>query len=158
MSQAQPSSQFAIQRLYLKDVSFEVPGAPDIYSQGARLEVNLQVNHQHRTVGDDPTLVEVSLKLAINAKQGERTAYIVEVDQGGLFALKNFSDAQREQLLAAYCPGLLYPYAREAVDNLVVKGGFAPLMLKPIDFAALYYQRKAQQAEHLNAPSGDRAN
>ena len=98
-------------------------------------------------------LFEVSLTVTITAKLGDRTAYLVEVQQGGLFALRGFDDGQMGHMLHAYCPNLLFPFAREELASLIGKGGFPALLLNPINFDNLYLQRLQQQAQATAASS-----
>jgi len=136
--------QFAIQRIYVKDVSFESPNAPAVFADGEwKPEVNVQLNSTNQVVGQD--VYEVVLNITITAKQNEKTAFLVEVKQAGLFALSGFPKENLEGMLGAYCPEALFPFAREAVADFVNKGGFPPLILAPINFNALYTQQVQQQ-------------
>ena len=136
--------QFAIQKIYLKDVSFESPNAPAVFADGEwKPEVNVQLNSSNQVVGQD--VYEVVLNITITAKQNEKTAFLVEVKQAGLFALSGFPKENLEGMLGAYCPEALFPFAREAVADFVNKGGFPPLILTPINFNALYTQQVQQQ-------------
>ena len=136
--------QFAIQKIYLKDVSFESPNAPSVFADGEwKPEVNVQLNSSHQGVGQD--VYEVVLNITITAKQNKKTAFLVEVKQAGLFTLSGFPKENLEGMLGAYCPEALFPFAREAVADFVNKGGFPPLILNPINFNALYTQQVQQQ-------------
>ncbi|HXH02951.1 MAG TPA: protein-export chaperone SecB [Candidatus Competibacteraceae bacterium] len=138
--------QFEIQKLYLKDASLETPNSPFVFTQQWQPEISLQLATQTSQVADD--LHEVVLRLTVTAKLGDKTAYLVEVQQAGLFTLLNFPTEQMGPMLGAYCPNILFAYAREAVDNLVAKGGFPALALKPVNFDALYLQHlQAQQVQ-----------
>lgn len=137
--------QFDIQKIYLKDVSLETPNSPFVFTQPWQPEVSLELGTQTSEVAEG--LYEVTLRLTATAKLEDKVAFLVEIQQAGLFVLRNFPEDQHGAMLGAYCPNLLFPYAREAVDNLVSKGGFPPLMLRPVNFDALYMQRLQQQAE-----------
>lgn len=131
---------FGIVRIYLKDVSFETPNSPAIFTQEFRPEVNLQLNTSVSQLEGD--LFEVVLHLTVTSKQGDKTGFLVEIQQAGIFEIKGFDDAQKGHMLGAYCPDTLYPFAREAVSDLVTKGGFPQLLLSPINFEAVYAQNQ----------------
>ena len=136
--------QFAIQKIYLKDVSLESPNAPTVFTDGEwKPEINVQLNSSHQVMGED--LYEVVLTITITAKQNKKTAFLVEVKQAGLFTLSGFPKENLEGMLGAYCPESLFPFAREAVADFVNKGGFPPLILNPVNFNALYTQQVQQQ-------------
>ena len=144
MSEAQP--QFALKRVYLKDASLETPAAPGIFTKAWQPEVNLDINTAHNVLDDSH--YEVVLTLTVTVKSGEETAFIVEIQQAGIFLLSGLEEAQQHHTLGAFCPNVLFPYAREAVDNLVTKASFPALMLAPVNFDALYAQQlQAQAAE-----------
>ncbi|MCW8831611.1 MAG: protein-export chaperone SecB [Gammaproteobacteria bacterium] len=136
--------QFAIQKIYLKDVSLESPNSPAVFANGDwQPEINVQLNSSHQAIGED--VYEVVLNLTITAKQAEKTAFLVEVKQAGLFTLSGFPKENLDGMLGAYCPEALFPFAREAVADFVNKGGFPPLILNPVNFNALYTQQMQQQ-------------
>lgn len=137
--------QFALQRIYLKDASFESPRSPAVFQSQWQPKINFDIKTKSDKVQDG--VYEVVLVLTVEAQLEEQPAFVVEVQQAGIFTAADFGDEQREQLLATVCPNILFPYAREAVDNLVVKGSFPALMLSPINFDALYAQQKLAQAE-----------
>jgi preprotein translocase subunit SecB len=134
--------QIGFQRFYLKDASFEAPNSPKVFSDFSQWQPKLNLNLQSSARLVEDGLREVTLKLHAEVKQDEETIYLVEVEQAGLFTLRNFDDAQLKQLLGIYCPSMLYPYAREVVSDLVVKGGFPPLVLQPVNFERLYEQAR----------------
>ena len=140
--------QFALQRVYIKDSSFEAPNTPTIFQEQWKPEVTMDLNTSHTALGEGQ--FEVVLQLTLTAKIGEKTAYIVEVQQAGIFVVRNFDENRQGQMLGAYCPNVLFPYARESVDTLVTKGSFPPLMLAPVNFDAIYQQalerRRQEQA------------
>ena len=141
-----------LQKIYLKDASFESPKTPLIFQNAdCQPTVNLQVNTE-TTPLDDNTF-EVNLTLSVSAMQDEETVYLVEIKQAGVFTLRGFEDKkQLQQILATFCPTNLFPYAREAISNLVEKGGFSQLLLQPINFDALYQEhlKKIEQIEQAN--------
>ena len=143
-------TQFAIQKIYLKDVSFEAPNSPAVFADGEwKPEVNIQLNTSHQVIGQD--VYEMVLTITITAKQNEKTAFLVEVKQAGLFTMTGFSDENLAGMLGAYCPEVLFPFAREAVADFVNKGGFPPLLLTPVNFQVLYSQQVEQQKQAAEA-------
>lgn len=145
--------QFATQRIYTKDISFESPAAPNIFRSEWKPSINVDLNTKSNRI-DDEGNHEVILTLTITAKLEEQTAFLVEVQQAGIFFVAGIEGDALRQLLATVAPTILFPYAREAVDNLVVKGGFPPLMLSPVNFDALFRQAVAQQAAEEGAAAG----
>ncbi|HJN94439.1 MAG: protein-export chaperone SecB [Gammaproteobacteria bacterium] len=145
--------QFALQRIYLKDSSFESPRSPVVFQGQWSPKINFDIKTRSSKVQDD--IYEVILVLTAEAQMEEQAAFLVEVHQAGLFLCKDFDEAQLEQLLATMCPNILFPYAREAIDGLVIKGSFPALMLSPINFDALYAQQK--QAQEQQAAEGGAA-
>ena len=137
--------QFTLQRIYTKDVSFESPSTPGIFKQAWQPSVNVDLSTKSSRVDDDGNH-EVVLTLTVTAKMGEETAFLVEVQQAGIFYVVGIDGEPLRQVLATVGPNILFPYARESIDALVVKGGFPPLMLSPVNFDALYRQAVAQQA------------
>jgi preprotein translocase subunit SecB len=142
--QQQPERQFALQKLYVKDVSFETPHSPQVFTLKwePKVDFNLASNAQQLQDG----VFEVTLTVTLTVKVEDKTAYLVEISQAGIFAAIGFSDQEMGQLLGSYCPNVLFPYAREAVSDLVIKGGFPPMLLAPVNFDALYAQH-LQQAQ-----------
>ncbi|MCW9012536.1 MAG: protein-export chaperone SecB [Gammaproteobacteria bacterium] len=151
MSEEQNNQQqFAIQKIYLKDVSFESPNAPGVFSDGQwQPEVNVQLNTEGKSLSDG--IHEVILTVTVTAKQQENTAFLVEVKQAGVFQMSGFPQEQLGGMLGAYCPEVLFPFAREAIADLVAKGGFPQLLLSPVNFNALYMQHQQQQAQGESA-------
>lgn len=142
--------QFAIHRIYIRDLSFESPKAPDIFRQSWTPSVHLDLGTEQKDLGDDQ--FEVVLKLSVTVKnEGENVAFIAEVQQAGIFLVKGMDPAQRSQVLGAFCPNVLFPYAREALDNLVGRGTFPALMLAPVNFDALYAQELARMQQEAVA-------
>ncbi|RVU29203.1 MULTISPECIES: protein-export chaperone SecB [Neptunomonas] len=135
--------QFSIQRIYVKDVSFESPNSPQVFTKQWSPEVNLEMNT--RTTQLSPEHYDVVLTLTVTVKNEDETAFLVEVQQAGIFHVAGMNEQEMGHTLGAFCPNLLFPYAREAVDSLVTKASFPPLMLAPVNFDALYAQQLAQQ-------------
>ena len=143
--QEQPTGpQFALQRIYLKDSSFESPGSPGVFQGQWTPKINFDIKSKHEKLQDD--FFEVVLVLTVEAQVDEKAAFLVEVHQAGLFAAKGFDESQLENMLATVCPTILFPYAREAIDSLVLKGSYPALALAPINFDAIYAQQKQARA------------
>lgn len=136
--------QMSLQRFYLKDCSFESPNAIQAFQHMSewKPQMNLNLSSTNSPVGDNAR--EVVLKVEVEVKQDDKTLYLVEVQQAGLFLIAGIEGEDLKQILASYCPSLLYPYAREAVSDLVAKGGFPQLLLQPVNFDSLYRQAREQ--------------
>lgn len=141
----QVQQQFTMQRIYAKDVSFESPASPDIFRQNWQPNVNVDLNTRS-SKADETGNHEVILTITVTAKMEDKSAFLVEIQQAGIFFAAGIEEDSLKQILATVAPNILFPYAREAIDALVVKGGFPPLMLAPVNFDALYQQAMAQQA------------
>ena len=141
----QVQQQFTMQRIYAKDVSFESPASPDIFRQNWQPNVNVDLNTRS-SKADETGNHEVILTITVTAKMEDKSAFLVEVQQAGIFFAAGIEEDSLKQILATVAPNILFPYAREAIDALVVKGGFPPLMLAPVNFDAVYQQAMAQQA------------
>jgi preprotein translocase subunit SecB len=150
-AQAGDGPHFGIVRVYLKDVSFETPNSPEVFRQDFKPDVNLQLNTSVNKLED--SLYEVVLNVTVTSKQGDKTGFLAEVQQAGIFELKGYDEAQKGSVLGAYCPNTLYPFAREAISDLVLKGGFPQLLLSPINFDALYTQK--MNAADAPAPASE---
>ena len=141
---SEENQQFAIQKIYLKDVSFESPNAPQAFIGGDwQPQINVQINSSNQKVADDT--YEVVLDITVTAKQEDKTAFLVEIKQAGIFSIAGFSDENMGGMVGAFCPETLFPFAREAISELVSKGGFPQLLLAPVNFNALYAQQAQQQ-------------
>ncbi len=140
----QAEQQFSLQKIYLKDISFETPNSPEIFTEEWKPDVNVELQTAGKPLTDE--VMEVVLTVTVTAKLGDKTAYLAEVHQAGVFTMSGFSDDERVHMQGSYCPNILFPYAREAVSDLVSKGGFPQLLLAPVNFDALLAQHK-QQAE-----------
>lgn len=144
-SQEAPQGEFTIQKVYIKDVSFETPHSPLVFSEKWAPDTKLQLRSAATKQGED--LHEVILTLVVTAQLGEKTAYLVEVQQAGLFNIKGFEGEQLAGMLGSYCPSVLFPFAREVVADLVAKGGFPQLLLAPVNFDALFAHFRAQKGQ-----------
>ena len=145
--QAQPG--FGIEKLYVKDASIEVPNAPQIFTERTAPQVNVELGNSATRLDDG--VFEVAIKVTVTAKIGDKTAFLVEATQAGIFAIRNVPDENLEVILGVTCPNILFPYAREAVSDMVTRAGFAPVLLNPINFEALFMQQKQQQSENAGA-------
>ncbi len=134
---------FSIEKLYLKDVSFESPNSPETFTIEGNPDISLQLNTETQTVGDD--FYEVVLVVTAMAKVNDKTAFLVELKQAGIFAVRNIPEADMAPLLGIECPNILFSYAREAISDLTTKGGFQPLVLQPINFAAMFAEAQAKK-------------
>lgn len=137
--------QFALQRIYIKDASFEAPNTPQAFTKEWKPEIKLDLNSGARKLDDNH--YEVFVKVTVTATNEGETAFLVELVQAGLFVMANIPEQQVKPMLGAMCPNILFPYLRESIDSLVVKGGFPALMLAPINFDALFQQRMQQEAQ-----------
>ncbi|MFP6806259.1 MAG: protein-export chaperone SecB [Pseudomonadales bacterium] len=143
----QGGSQFALQRIFLKDASFESPGSPNSFKVAWKPKINLELNTRHSLI--EEKLWEVVLHLTITVKnEQDENMYLVEVQQSGIFHLEGMDEETMKRTLGAFCPSVLFPYAREAVDALVVKGSYPALMLSPVNFDAIYDQSVLTQANN----------
>ncbi|QKT03656.1 protein-export chaperone SecB [Ectothiorhodospiraceae bacterium 2226] len=150
--EAATGRQFSIQKIYVKDVSFEAPNAPRIYTEQWEPSVNVELNTTGETLGDG--VYDVVLAVTVTTKLKDKTAFLVEVQQGGVFNVANFPEEERNAMLGSYCPNVLFPFAREVIADLVTKGGFPPLLLAPVNFDQLYAQHREKQkaAAQQDAP------
>lgn len=143
--QAENSEQrFSIKRVYIKDMSYEAPASPDIFQQQYNPKIDFNLNCKNKFISE--SFYEVVLRLTAEARQDEKTLFLAEVDQAGIFDIHGLDDKQLEQALATLCPTILFPYAREAIDGMILKGTFPPLMLEPVNFEAIYLQSLQQKA------------
>ena len=150
-ARSQPQQRFQIQKIYIKDVSLETPNSPVIFQhqQAWKPQIDVQVHVDSSVLNE--AVHEVIITLTITATQSEKTAFLVELKQAGIFTVLNFPEDQRGPMLGAYCPNILFPYAREAIDGLLLKAGFPPLQLAPVNFDGLYMQRTKAEQEKQSA-------
>ena len=142
---------FGIEKLYIKDLSIEVPNAPEIFLEREAPQVEIQLNTSGRGVGEG--VFEVILTVTVTAKFGEKTVFLVEVGQAGIFRIMNVPEDQIEPLIAVACPNILFPYARETVSDAVTRAGFSPIVLQPVNFEAMYMQRMQEQTAASAEPT-----
>jgi preprotein translocase subunit SecB len=148
-SNQQAERQFTLQKIYVKDVSFETPHSPEVFTLKwePKVDFNLASNAKQLQEG----LFEVSLTVTLTVKVEDKTAYLVEIGQAGIFSAVGFTEQEFGHLLGSYCPSVLFPYARETVSDLVSKGGFPPMLLAPVNFDALYMQHLQQAQQQAEA-------
>ena len=151
--QAAPEKQFSIQKIYTKDMSFETPNSPKIFTE--KWEPAVDFNLSSTVSPLENFLYEVALTVTITVKSEDKVAYLVEVNQAGIFTIFGFSDQELGPMVGSFCPNILFPYAREAISDLVTKGGFPQLLLAPVNFDALYAQHLQAQQQ---APSSETIN
>ncbi len=145
--------QFSIQKIYTKDMSFETPNSPKVFTE--KWEPTVDFNLGTHVLPLENSMYEVALAVTITVKNGDATAYLVEVNQAGIFSLDGFTDAEMGPMVGSFCPNILFPYAREAISDLVTKGGFPQMLLAPVNFDALYSQHLQQTQQ---APGSDAIN
>lgn len=150
-SQTQFQAQLEIQKIYVKDISFETPNSPQIFMDKWEPEVNLQLSHKSSPLSDNAH--EIVLGLTVTVKVNEKTAFLAEVHLAGIFTFHVQDRERLSAIIGGSCPQILFPYAREVISDLVTRGGFPQLLLAPINFSALYHQhqervRLAQAGEH----------
>ena len=135
-------ARFVIQKIYTKDISFESPSSPNIFREEWEPELDLQMSNVYNKIDDDTH--EITLVVTVTAKVGDKTAFLVEVKQAGIFTLTGYSKEEMGPLIGSYCPNTLFPFAREVISDVVLKGGFPQLVLAPVNFDALYMQQLEQ--------------
>ena len=146
---------FQLHRIYIKDLSFESPHSPRVFIGEWQPKHELNLNTQVNRI--DEITFEVILSVTVTTHLGDQTAFIVEVQQAGLVGVKGFSEQELGPLLGAYCPNLLFPYAREAISDLVSKGSFPQLLLQPVNFEVLYAQRQREMMEEMQKQTASTA-
>ena len=154
--QQQQGTQFQIQRVYTKDISFETPNSPAIFQKEWKPEIKLDLDTRTAELGTN--MYEVVLAVTVTATIGEETAFLCEVQQAGIFTIGEMPEQNKAHTLGSFCPNMLFPYAREAISNLVNRGTFPPLNLAPVNFDAIfaaYLQKRAQEGQQEQAPKLD---
>jgi len=141
--------QFAIQKIYTKDISFETPNSPKVFTQ--KWEPALDLNLGTHVEPLENSMYEVALSITVTVKIGDTVAYLVEIKQAGIFTIAGFSEQEMGPMLGSFCPNILFPYAREVISDLVSKGGFPQLILAPVNFDALYMQHLQQSQQSPEA-------
>lgn len=140
---------FNIEKIYVRDMSLEVPNAPQAFLQRENPQIGIELQHRASVV--DEGIFEAVVTVTVTAKIEDKVLYLVEVAQAGIFQVRNFPDEAMEGLLGIACPNILFPYAREAVSDLVTRAGFMPVLLNPVNFEALYMQQKQHQVAQQQA-------
>ncbi len=147
----QEDKQFSIQKIHVKDVSFEAPNSPQIFTEKWEPKVEFNLSSSAQALQED--LFETTLTVTVTIKVGDKTAYLIEVCQAGIFSISGLSEQEMGPMLGSFCPNLLFPYAREVVSDLVTKGGFPPMLLAPVNFDALYAQHLEQMKDNTTPTS-----
>jgi len=140
---------FSIEKIYVKDLSLEVPHAPEVFLEQQQPEIDMQLGSESRQIDDG--FFECTLTVTVTAKLTEKTMFLCEVAQAGIFRIANIPADDVDPILGVACPNILFPYARETVSSIINRAGFPPVLLAPINFEALYMQQRAQMAEAGNA-------
>ena len=140
--------QFMIQKIYTKDISFETPSSPEVFREEWKPELDLQLTNEYKQLDDNNH--DVTLVATVTAKLGDKTAFLIEVKQSGIFSLIGYSNEEIAPLIGNHCPTILFPYIREVISDIVLKGGFPQLVLAPVNFDALY-MNQVEQAKQAAA-------
>jgi preprotein translocase subunit SecB len=140
---------FSIEKIYLKDASLEIPNAPQIFTDRSQPQVGIELSNFAQQLEDN--VFEVAIKVTVTSKIEDKTVFLVEVTQAGIFQIRGVPEENLEMIVGITCPNILFPYVRESVSDLVVRAGFQPVLLNPINFEALFAQQKQQQAEAAEA-------
>ena len=138
-AEQQQQAQFQLQKMYVKDVSFEIPNAPQVFQEDGQVEIKLNLAQRVENLAE--SVHEVVLTVTVTATLGEKTAYLAEVQQAGIFSIMGLNEQGTHAALNTLCPHTLFPYARRSITDLVADGGFPPLVLQPINFDQIYAQR-----------------
>lgn len=141
-TQASNDAQFLVQKVYVKDISFETPNTPEVFKMEWKPEVDMNMSNKATAIGDDH--FDVVLTVTLTVKIGDTTAYLVEVNQAGIFLIKNLPEDVIDRMLSIVCANILFPFVREAVSDVITRGGFPQLLLAPVNFDALYEQQKGE--------------
>lgn len=136
---------FSVEKIYVKDLSIEVPGGPQTFMQSEQPQLEIQITHQAQRVNE--VLFEATLAVTVTAKLSDKTVFLVEVSQAGVFQIRNVLEADLAPILGIACPNVLFPYARETVSDLIGRAGFPPVLLAHVNFEALFQQQMAQSAQ-----------
>lgn len=152
MAEQAADRRIAIQKIYIKDFSFESPRGPEVFTSGEwSPKTNLNLRSSHSPASGD--LHEVVLTITVEAKHGDKTLFLIELQQAGLFQIAGYEQGEFEAIVGSFCPGTLFPYAREAIASVVSKGGFPEFVLQPINFDVLYAESRKQAAAQQSAES-----
>lgn len=142
----QPQVVFTLEKIYLKDASFEAPNTPQVFLEETAPEVSVQLDIEHQMLNREEGLFEVVLVAVVSAKLKDKTVFLTEIKQAGLFHIQGVPEPELPKVLQIACPNILLPFVREVVNSLVGKGGFPQLLLNPINFEGLYQQKQAAKA------------
>jgi len=134
---------FSIEKVYVKDLSLEIPNAPGIFLERDQPQVDIQLHHN--STGVEEGVYETTLTVTVTAKTKDKTMFLVEAAQAGIFVARNIPATELEAVLAIACPNILFPYVRETISDVVVRAGFPPVLLAPVNFEAIYQQQREQQ-------------
>jgi preprotein translocase subunit SecB len=145
MTDAAPQASFQIEKIYVKDLSLEIPHAPAVFTEQVQPQLEVQIGTGIANFAE--ALYEVTVTATVTAKAGERTIFLAEASQAGIFSLRNVPQEELDPLLGIGCPTIVFPYLRETISDLVTRGGFPPVLLSPVSFEALYVQRLQQQGQ-----------
>jgi preprotein translocase subunit SecB len=145
MSDEQQQPVFNIEKIYVKDLSLEVPNAPRVFLQAESPQVEVQLQQAVEQI--DEALFEVTVTVTVTAKSGEKTMFLAEAAQAGIFQIRGVTAQDLEPVLATVCPNILFPYARETISDVITRAGFPPVLLAPVNFDAIYQQRLAEQQQ-----------
>lgn len=149
MAEENTQPVFSIEKLYVKDLSVEVPGAPQIFLERENPQINVQLSTAGRAIEEG--LYEITLTVTVDAKiSEERTLFMIEIAQAGIFQIRNVPQEDLEPVMMVGCPNILFPYAREAVSDAVTSAGFQPVLLSPVNFESLYHAQRQQAAQRSN--------
>lgn len=140
-------AQFTVQKIYVKDVSFEAPNTPGVFNETGQPALNMNLNQKVAKLEEG--VFEVVLGITLTCTIGEKNVYLAEIEQAGVFGLAGFDERNLDMMLGTYCPNVLFPYARQAVSDLISAGGFPPFYLQPINFEALYAEGLRRRAENF---------
>jgi preprotein translocase subunit SecB len=150
MSEAQNQPVFSIEKVYVKDVSLEIPNAPQVFLEREAPQVDIQLHHNSSRVDDG--VYQCVLTITVTAKAGEKTMFLVEAAQAGIFVARNIPEQELDAVLGIACPNILFPYAREVVSDLTQRAGFPPVILAPVNFEAIYAQQRNQMQQQPAEP------
>ena len=152
---ASSAAQFTVEKIYVKDVSFEAPNAPQVFNETGQPQLNMNLNQKVGRL--DGELFEVVLGVTLTCTLNERTVYLAEVAQAGIFGLSGFDQAGVDMMLGTHCPNVLFPYARQALGDLIAHGGFPPFLLQPLNFEAIYADQMRRRMEQAQQPPSGNA-
>jgi preprotein translocase subunit SecB len=145
VAQEQNAPNFSVDKIYVKDLSLEIPHAPQVFLERGNLQTEVQLHTQAMSVQEN--IYEVAVMATVTTKIGERVIFLIEVKQAGLFQINNVPAGELEPVLAVMCPNILFPYLRAVVSDVSVRGGFAPVLLTPVNFEDIYQQQRRQAQE-----------